>query len=204
MRISKEEAHGSANAAKKLHTVKKRQAWLFCPYMPGAAYHTVHFDRSDNQSYQCEGENCRYCPSQPNRKVHIPCLLYKRPKLIEHVPTLAYPQDIRFEPSWVPKIIELTGNCFKALDEPSQPDQLAVAWRPGDRQNGPLHFRWVVGRLLDVPDDLADLDVNRILPGIIGGTYRTNAELALDNSEAGRIKHKTPYQSLPGENGENA
>lgn len=191
MRISKEEALQGANAAKKLLTVKKRQAWLLCPYMPGAAYHTVHWDPVAKQSVQCEEENCPYCPQQPNRKVHIPCFVCKRPKPLDHVATMAYPQGIIFDQHWTTKIVELTANCFPALELPSEPDQLAVAWRPGERFNSPLFFKWIPGVLRGMPADLTELDVNKILPGVIGGTYRTHRVDTLDNSLTGRIKHNS-------------
>lgn len=198
MRIPKEMALQSANAAKKLLLVKKEQCWLFCPYMPGAAYHTVHWLHEDRQSVQCEGPGCPHCPRGVNRKVHIPCLVHKRPYRIETVPTLDFPQGIRFDQHWTPKIIELTGNCFKALEEPSEPDQLAIAWRPGPRQNGPLFFKWVTGILRGVPAELAELDVNKILPGVIGGVYRDYAQLTeadLTNNPTSRIKHNSNLKS---------
>lgn len=191
MRITKEEALTMGCAGKKLHTVKKGQAWLFCPFIPGAGYHSVHWDHVAKLSVQCEGPGCQRCPQPVNRKVHIPCLLYKRPYAIGTVPEMRFPQNIAFNAeSWRPKVIELTANCFMALEQPSAPDQLAVAWRPGDKQNGPLHFRWVEGKLGGVPDELAELDINSILPGVIGGTYRDRADVDLDKSSQGRIKHK--------------
>jgi len=196
MRISKDEALQGANAAKKLHVVKKRQCWLFCPYMPGAAYHTVHWDHHAKQSVQCEGDNCTYCPSKPNRKVHLPCLLYKRPKPIEHAETLNFPQDILCDGHWTPKIIELTSNCFAAIDQPFEEDQLAIAWRPGPNQNSPLFFRWIQGHLRNVPPELADLDINKILPGVIGGTYRTHNDLTLTEGPISSIKHNSNDKSL--------
>jgi len=195
MRISKEEAHQGANAAKKLLTVKKRQAWLICPYMPGAAYHAVHWDPVSKQSIQCEEEGCPFCPQQPNRKVHVPCFVCKRPKPLDHVPTMGFPQGLIFDGHWTIKIVELTANCFPALELPSEPDQLAVAWRPGERHNSPLFFKWIPGVLRGVPAEIAELDVDKILPGVIGGTYRTHQKLTLTEDQSGRIKHNSNNKS---------
>jgi len=198
MRISKEEALEHANAAKKLHTVKKGQVWLFCPYMPGASYHSVHWDPSIKESVQCEGDKCIYCPKTPNRKAHVPCMLFKRPYRLHEEPTLRFPQDIICDQHWTPKIIELTSNCLRPLNLPSDPDQLAIAWRPGEKTNGTLFFRWIEGHLKGVPAELAELDVAKILPGVIGGTYRDYQERTLDNELEGRIKHNSnsPTKSL--------
>jgi len=196
MRISQDEAVNMASAAKKLHTVKKGQAWLFCPYVPGAAYHTVHWDPVEKQSYQCEGSKCTICPKAPNRKIHVPSLLFKRPYRLHEVDGLAFPQDIICDSKhWTPKIVELTANCIKPFNLPSEPDQLALAWRPGEKQNGTLFFKWLVGRLKGVPEELAELSVAAILPGVIGGSYRDYEERSLDNSLDGRIKHNSNSRS---------
>lgn len=192
MRISRDEALAMASAKKKLLTVRKGQGWLLCPYMPGAAYHSVHWLSEDRQSVQCEGEvDCPHHHRPLNRKVHVPCLVLKRPYRADSVGGLRFVQDLYHNSDWTPKIVELTGNCFKPLEEPSRPDQLGIAWRPGDKQNGTLYFKWIDAILRDVPAELAELTVAKILPGVIGGRYRDYEERSLDNSLEGRIKHNS-------------
>jgi hypothetical protein len=201
MRISREEALAFASAKKKLLTVKKGNAWLFAPYMPGAAYHSVHWDHEQKVSVQCEGASCSYCPKVPNKKVHIPSLVCKKPYRIETVDSLRFPQGIFYNSAhWGDKIVELTSGCFAALELPSEPNQLAIAWRPGPRQNGPLHFKWLEGTLKNIPEDLEELDVNKVLPGIIGGRYVDSGPLPLTEQPTGRIKHNVPYQTLEVDN----
>lgn len=198
MRITREEALAFASAKKKLLTVKKGQAWLFCPYMSAAAYHSVHWDHQAEQSVQCEGEGCTYCPHPPNRKVHLPSLVCKKPYRIETVDSLKFPEGAFYHAAhWGDKIVELTAACFAALEAASQPNQLAIAWRPGPRRNGQVYFRWVEGVLKGIPPELEFLDVDKILPGVIGGTYRNSHQtVALDNSEGSRIKHKLAYPTF--------
>lgn len=202
MRISKEEALEFASASKKLHLVKAGWVWLFCPYMPAAAYHSVHYMHEDGCSVQCDGPGCTICPRRANKKVHIPSLVMKKPYRKDVLDSLKFPQDVHYDPRhWAQKIFELTANCFKPLEQPSQPNQLGVAWRQGDSRNSPLNFKWIPGILKGIPADLEDLSVDKILPGIIGGTYRNAHETTpLDNSADGRIKHKFPYQTDNDEN----
>jgi len=192
MRISQEEALAVASAKKKLHTVRKGQAWVFCPYMPGATYHTVHWLSEDHCSVQCEGEtDCPHHHRPINHKAHIPCLLFKKPYRADTVGGLKFPQDLYHNGDWVPKIIELTGNCFKPLQESSEPDQVGIAWRPGEKQNGTLYFKWLPAKLLNVPLELAELTVAKILPGVIGGRYRDYVNLTLTDDPNDRIKHNS-------------
>lgn len=201
MRISKDEAMAAATATKKLLTVRKGQCWLFAPYMPGASYHAVHWDSLAKQSVQCEEANCRYCPAKANPKVHLPAIVRKQPMRAESAESVKFPDGAHYRADlFSTKIVELTKNCFEALDVPSEPNELAIAWRPGNSQNGPLFFRWLRVILKGVPDDLQFLQVNDILPGVIGGTYRTHQEVTIDNSATGRIKHNQSYQTQLVEN----
>lgn len=197
MRITREEAHAWASAKKKLLTVKKGQAWLFAAYVPGAAYHAVHWDHIAQCSVQCDGPTCTYCPRPVNRKLHVPAFVCKRPYRAEEVAGLKFPADILYRADhWGEKIVELTANCFAAFDVPSAPDQLGIAWRPGSKQNGTLFFKWLPIKLLQVPPELAALTVEKILPGVIGGRYVDAREVtpALDIPEGSRIKHNESYR----------
>lgn len=193
MRISRDEALSAHDAAKKLLTCRQRQCWLFCPYVPGANYHSVHWLPDAKQSVQCDGKDCRICPRPVNRKVHVPALVYKKPYPADAAESLGFPQDIRFNVDWRAKIVELTGNCIKPFNCPSEPDQLAIAWRPGSHHKATLFFKWITGRLRDVPQILAELSVAKILPGVIGGRYVNDVyEVDLDIPDGSRIEHNSP------------
>lgn len=201
MRISREEALAFASVKKKLHVIKKGQAWLFAPYMEQAAYHSVHWLHDQHVSVQCDGPTCKYCPQKTTQKVHVPAFVCKKPYLPEAAEGLKFPQGVYFNSAhWGTKIVELTSNCFAALNQDSKPMQLAVAWRPGNRNNGPLFFKWIDGILREVPNDLEELDVDKVLPGIIGGRYVGGGPVPLDNPPPGRIKHNLPYQTLEVDN----
>jgi len=197
MRISREEALASCGAAKKLLNVRKGQAWLICPYKPHVTYHAVHWDHEQKASVQCEGKKCTYCPRKANPKIHVPALVLKKPFHASMAEGYRFPEGEYFqELRWGTKIVELTQSCFDVFDQESQPDELLLAWRPGERQNGRLFCRWLKTCLKGVPSHLADLKVTDILPGVIGGTYRDAVEeVALDNSEHSRIKHNQTYQT---------
>jgi len=197
MRISREDALRAAAASKKLLTVRKGQAWLLCPYKPNVTYHAVHWDHEQRVSVQCEGKNCKYCPKRANPKLHVPALVLKKPFHADRADGYRFPAGEFFqEKNWAAKIVELTQNCFEAFDQESKPDELLLAWRPGEKQNGPMFCRWLKTVLKGVPSHLADLKVSDILPGVIGGTYRDAVEqVPLDNSEHARIKHNQTYQT---------
>jgi len=196
MFISKDEAVSMAQARHKVKTCRAGQGWLICPYMPGARYSKVHYVPELEKSVQCDDDACHYHYLPLVSKAHVPALVNKKPQTIVQCEAGALEAEVLFRGEhWSARIVEITAGCLKYLLQDSRPDQLAVVYRKGPRNNGPLSFKWLDSVLKGVPPHIASMAVEEILPAVIYGQYRNAAEVALDNSVEGPIKHK--INSLP-------
>jgi len=196
MFCSKEEAVAIHEQRHRLRTCKQGQAWVFCPYKPGATYAMGHYVAETRGWEFCQGEG--KCPHHHLRlisKMHVPGLV-----AVQCVPATSGQQynvdDIVFRPDkWAAKIVELTAGCIEAFHGDSKPDQLAIIWRASGRNNNPLHFRWLRGCLKGVPAQLKELTIEDTLPAIIHGQTVIGRTVDVDNSRPGPTKHNSNSKS---------
>lgn len=191
MFISAEAAVALANAKNRLQIVRAGQAWLLCPYKPGARFCTMHWIPSLSKSLPHTEDGCEWCRYPEIPKCHVPALVFHRVQQLQAAKTFDLAEGADHGAGvWSQRIVELTANTFTAFLGDSKPDQLAIVYRDAGRHNGPLHLRWLKGTLRNVPPGIAHLSVEQLLPMILHGTAVDAARVALDTSGKRRTKHK--------------
>lgn len=198
MFISKEEAMAAASGRHKLKTCRAGQGWLICPYVPGAVYSNGHWVPQPIKRWMmCNGEFCSYHHLPLIVKAHVPALVSKRALRIPEAEKMSLEKELVFRGEhWGQKIVEITAGCFPTFDRDSKPDQLAIIWRPGPANNGPLSFRWLDTTLREVPQSLAHFNVKDILPAIMHGEIVLDSEPTLTEGMSSRIKHNSNSEPL--------